>query len=110
MNKKVKKPSNIINKCENRKSKIQSKKIKTTTTKKNKIKYAIINERNMNEQSSSINQIKINNSIININEKIEDNIYNDNEINSLSYEEALKIDKRTYIQYYISLIKRKQIH
>ena len=32
---------------------------------------------------------------------------NDYEINSLSYEEALKYDKRTYPQYYISLIKTK---
>ena len=108
MNKKVNKPSNIINKCENRKIKIANKRIKKTN-KKNKIKYTIRSERNMNKKSSSINQINIYNGIIDINEKIEDNIYNDNEINSLSYDEALKIDKRTYIQYYISLIKRKQI-
>ena len=108
MNKKLKKPSNIINKCENRKSKISNKIIKKAN-KKNRIKNTKRNERNINEKSSSINQIKIYNGLININEKIEDNIYNDNEINTLSYEEALKIDKRTYIQYYISLIKRKQI-
>ena len=29
-------------------------------------------------------------------------------MNSLSFKEALKIDKRTYIQYYISLLKKKQ--
>ena len=29
-------------------------------------------------------------------------------MNSLSYEEALKIDKRTYFQYYWSLLKKKQ--
>ena len=34
--------------------------------------------------------------------------YNDQELNSLNYKEALKIDKRTYLQYYFSLIKRKQ--
>ncbi len=30
-------------------------------------------------------------------------------MNSLSYEEALKFDKRTYCQYYFSLLKRKQL-
>ena len=35
--------------------------------------------------------------------------YNDYEINTLPYENALKVDKRTYFEYYISLIKRKQI-
>ena len=45
---------------------------------------------------------------INQKERIE-NIYNDYEINSLKYKEALKFDKRTYIEYYFSLLKRKQI-
>ena len=31
--------------------------------------------------------------------------YNDSELNSLSYEDALKFDKRTFVQYYISLLK-----
>ena len=35
--------------------------------------------------------------------------YNDTELNSLSYKEALIIDKRNYFQYYLSLIKKKQI-
>ena len=35
-------------------------------------------------------------------------VYTDSELNSLSYEEALKIDKRTYCQYYFSLLKKKQ--
>ena len=34
--------------------------------------------------------------------------YIESELNSLSYEEALKKDKRTYIQYYCSLLKKKQ--
>ena len=36
-------------------------------------------------------------------------IYNDYELNSLDYQKALEIDKRKYLEYYISLIKRKQI-
>ena len=33
--------------------------------------------------------------------------YNDNELNNLTYNEALKIDKRNYFKYYISLLKTK---
>ena len=35
--------------------------------------------------------------------------FNDEELNSLNYKEALKYDKRTYIQYYWALIKKKQL-
>ena len=34
---------------------------------------------------------------------------NDEEMNSLSYKKALELDKRSYFQYYISLIKKKQL-
>ena len=34
--------------------------------------------------------------------------YTDSELNSLPYKKALKNDKRTYIQYYLSLLKKKQ--
>ena len=35
--------------------------------------------------------------------------YNDQELNTMSYKDALKNDKRTYFQYYFSLLKRKQL-
>ena len=35
--------------------------------------------------------------------------YNEYELNGLDYEEAKKIDKRTYFQYYFGLLKRKQL-
>ena len=35
--------------------------------------------------------------------------YNDFEINNMIYEKALRIDKRTYLQYYFSLIKTRHI-
>ena len=35
--------------------------------------------------------------------------YNDYELNSLSYEIALKLDKRSYFQYYLSLLKTKHL-
>jgi len=34
---------------------------------------------------------------------------NDKEMNSLPYEKAIEIDKRSYCQYYISLLKKKQL-
>ena len=37
------------------------------------------------------------------------NNYNDEELNSLEYKIAIIVDKRTYFQYYWSLIKKKQI-
>ena len=40
--------------------------------------------------------------------KIEEKL-NDYELNNLKYKNALKLDKRKYFQYYISLLKRKQI-
>ena len=68
------------------------------------------NEAIMNEKTSSLFLMNIKKA--NMNQKkeevIENNIYNDYEINSLIYNEALKIDKRTYIEYYCSLLRRKQ--
>ena len=43
------------------------------------------------------------------NEKNKMKVYNDGELNSLSYKEAIKIDHRTYLQYYWSLLKTKHI-
>ena len=50
---------------------------------------------------------KNNNSLYEKNKKILE--YNDNEKNSLSYSDALKYDKRTFVQYYISLLKIKNL-
>ena len=46
--------------------------------------------------------------IVSLNNKIQKfNIYNDYELNSLSYKEAKENDKRTFLQYYCSLIRTK---
>ena len=37
------------------------------------------------------------------------NEYNDYELNDLIYEEAIKIDKRNFFEYYFSLLKRKHL-
>ena len=36
-------------------------------------------------------------------------IHNDQELNDMPYESALKFDDRTYCQYYCSLIKTKNV-
>ena len=50
----------------------------------------------------------MNNNKNNYKDNYKDN-YTDNEINSLEFNEALKIDKRTYFQYYISLLRAKHL-
>ena len=90
------------------------KKFKKTKKKFNKkIKNEIpINEKNQNmfDGSKSNNNLKLENKCEKIkteNSKILE--YNDSELNSLSYDDALKYDKRTYIKYYISLLKMKHL-
>ena len=70
---------------------------------------------NLSQKSSSKIEIMNNKNIIINNETNGNNIYkdeikiNDLEINMLPYNEAIKFDKRAYINYYMSLLKRKQI-
>ena len=54
----------------------------------------------------------LNNKVKNRNDKVEMEkykSYNDYELNTISFEEALEIDKRTFFQFYFSLIKIKHI-
>ena len=74
-----------------------------------KNKRNIINIKNNDNSSHSKNdfiklddKLKINQPLNNVN-------LNDYELNSLPYEEALKIDKRRYYQYYFSLLKMKHL-
>ena len=47
--------------------------------------------------------------IMNSNKKEEEKSYNDMEMNILNYEEAIIHDRRSYSQYYLSLVKTKHI-
>ena len=70
----------------------------------------LISNSNSNSEINKINNKKNDifiNQIDNI--KINNINYNDYELDNLSYEEALKYDKRSYCQYYISQIKYKQL-
>ena len=88
----------------------KNKKVKSKKKRKNK-KSSTISNANSSKKSFSLLDLKGENNI-NINklkkEHINDySILNDYELNSLSYEEAINYDKRTFIQYYISLLKTK---
>ena len=77
---------------------MNKKKISNTLKKRNKSHISSDSWRLKKSNFDSTN-IKINDNKNNIFN------YNEEELNSLSYDEALKSDKRTYIQYYLSLIK-----
>ena len=97
---------NIINKRNNKKKRTKQKKSVT----ERKLKKTIIKEESANADNTNIELMKqkddINNNINDKNNNIE---YSDLELNTLKYEEALKIDKRTYIQYYISLLRTNNL-
>ena len=126
---KIKKTENIkINKIQNNKIKIKKKNAPIKKSYKNK---NIINNKKMKNDSNIYNSKS--NIFINVKKKqnfhisIYNNInknrknknilinqqnfmnYNDYELNNLSYQIALKIDKRTYVEYYVSLLKTKHL-
>ena len=92
-NKENKKNNNKLNKSNNSKNKLK--------IKNNNSKGEFLNS------NKKIKQIKTNNSKENNNSNISQ--YNDYELNSFSYKEALKKDKRSFLNYYIYLIKAKNI-
>ena len=54
-------------------------------------------------KDKSTSRIGIKEQNLNINNIIQSKYYNDFELNTLPYNEALKLDKRNYFQYYLSL-------
>ena len=105
------------------------KKIKIKIKKKIENKLVILDEnfinknkiKNIKNEKSKIkitDSVKSNNELLFPQKKIIQNFknnnknkleYNDSELNLLPYESALKYDKRTYKQYYISLLKMKHL-
>jgi len=85
--------------------------IKITAKRKKKKSYTVSNANN-SKKSSSMLDLKSDKNI-NFNKLKKEHIensspLNDYELNTLSYEEAIKYDKRTFLQYYISLLRTKQ--
>ena len=100
--------------------------IKTSQDKKNYNTNSLIfinNEKNMHNNSpfrkaiitnNYIKESKNNNDVISKSNKMEEvkpinYKYNDEELNSLDYHNAIKYDKRTYFQYYHSLLNIKHL-
>ena len=75
-------------------SQFKSIKVGLFSSKKNNRKSKLLKKSNLNK---NISKIKINFD--------KQNYLNDYEINNLTYKDALQIDKRTYFQYYLSLLK-----
>ena len=96
-----------------KKKKIKNKKIfqKKNIKKQKKNNKIISNVDAREEIPDSNNNIIKSISIKDKNEKKEANIinYNNDELNMLTYDLALRFDKRTYLEYYISLLKSKHI-
>ena len=95
------------------KKKIKKKKEKNKNSQSLKINQNILSPKNINIYSlskSSLNNSK-NNYLINsnksINKVLDDINYNDYELNFLSYNAALKYDRRTFFEQYLSLFKVK---
>ena len=85
-------------------NKIENKIIKKKKKKKKKSKKIILDNTN-NFSNLSISKHELNTTIPNKN----NNKFIDSEINSFSYDEAMKNDKRSFCEYYASLIKTKHI-
>ena len=108
-----------INKIETNNPFIRKKKSKKNTIKINNDSLVLGNNK-IDNSSSSIkiknilkteNNIRLQNPNELSNTKIDNKIsnYTDNEINSLNYNQAMLIDTRSYFQYYLSLLKTKQM-
>ncbi len=87
------------------KSKINTLNTRTNNSRKNKDCGSSGTFRMIQKDSRKINKNK--KILFNVEEKIKN--YNDEELNSLSYKQALLYDKRTFIQYYWDLLKRKHL-
>ena len=131
----IKKYENKLNNKNEDKNKLRDKEVKTNIVnitnnknRKNKRKKKIKKNRMMTNgeiSSKSYKKIELNNpNIIKsniiipkdnknqpniLNNNIIINKYNECEVNNMNYNDALKNDKRTYFQYYFSLIKTKHI-
>ena len=104
-----------VNKPKRRKSKIKNKKKRNTQLIESKKKLNIINIKFENKNNIKFNDQNSLDKVINNNNEIKTKLenaskkLNDYELNSLDYKDAIELDKRTYLQYYWSLIKTKQL-
>ena len=95
-----------FNKCKT-KNNIKLKKVKNTVM--NKTKNINMNEHLNKKYKNNQNQKLLIQKNEEIDKIIKNNNYNDSEMNSLNYDEAKKLDKRNYCQYYMSLLRTNHI-
>ena len=99
VNKGIKFENNIINttniEYDKNKRNIITNKEKSTNKTNNKLIHSLINKKKKRnkKRNKKINEIKVN--------------YNESELNMLDYIKAKKFDKRSYIEFYFSLIKTR---
>ena len=92
----------------------RSTKVQSSSKKANKLNSISNYKKKLSKKSKKLlinNNNKKNNSTT-VFKRYSNNIsikFNDQELNSLSYIQAIKYDKRTYFQYYWSLLKKKQL-
>ena len=117
------KKSSLKNNQVSKKINLKSLKINNNNNKiiniKKKFQKQIIFKNNINNDEENSNYLMKSNKLKQENLKINkipekkiiinNKTYNDIEINTLNYEQAIIIDKKTYCQYYISLLKTKHI-
>ena len=102
----IKSSNKNINKLKKEKPK-KYKKRKSVIAKPNKnIKKETDKNNDNNSKRKRSNSVKIDVDII---KKLELMSLNDQEMNTLEYEKAIEFDKRSYFQYYFSLLKKKQL-
>ena len=102
----INKNINLGNVSNGSKTKLNSSKNKSSFKKLNKnnsqIKFTINKEKEKNKK----NKLNKNN---NIKKNSNNHILNTQELNSLNYKQAIKLDKRSYFQYYFSLLLKKHL-
>ena len=80
-------------------------KIKNKNNKNNKIK----SDKFIKQTSENKTELKLISKVANISQEKLSKKLNDYELNTLEYDEAFNYDKRTYCDYYLSLIRTKQM-
>ena len=106
--------NNIVNKKRSKRKRKKDKNFDNNKIiKKNNLIDNEIKNRNKNGKNINKKKIKFNLENLNANDSpMNQNIlnkYNDTELNKLKYEDALLKDKRTYCQYFFSLLKKEHL-
>ena len=96
----------ILNENEKKSNIEENKKYTTKISRKTVSRKSVVNEISV-YPIKQVNDNKITER--GVKKKVHKEKYNDLELNNLEYKEAIKNDKRTYMQYYCSLIKIKHI-